>query len=887
MSKVHLNEIAKLLNITSTMMSRLDKVVNIIKVDNISDQRAFVECFFDMLDDNENVDMLATLLSIEDISSLFLFGYVDFLEVIDKLETHNLRGFFLVNLVNYFYKIADRPEFWDYERFIEFLFKAAKGYSYTNLSELEIEKEYIAIVSLGMRLAGEQNEKGYAYNGGNRIRENATFLTEEVIVEILKANVFIDSYKMNSLLRKRYIFELIDCSDISDETKGFLKFRYIDIYVIGGRLLRFIRRFIQEHYPEYHYIDEEVENKDVKIVLENTNSKKIFVKVQLTGFFNYFFITDDMDSDIPILQFIVLYENDKVEIQKEESGKEKQSFNFDFEYFDYSENLYFEYNDKIEMLFDAKLKTERFELIYVYAEHIYDVPQRELLFSNEYEVEKQEDIFMLTNVEQSLKIPDNFFGENISNVYAIVGKNGTGKSAIINLLMNSKIFVQNDDEQTGEYLIIYKVGKNLYWSSSNNKFEARSQKHILHKMENNNKYYSIVNTKVALFSNVYDTQKKYGEGISINNKSRINLTTQKIVNEIDGVLNYDVYRILNYFNKYQMNTNDTYDKWENRCVKKIVIKINDWLLDDSIEKIEKKYDKIAESVHVEFNNNQKISLLQKCMLIKAGPKKKDTIDYINVINRIFSLVENDTLELDKENIKLVLQFLNLIYENPLLKKSISVNFSNLSSGECAKLTLFARILSLFYVGEDMPQAIKCESGGGNYVLIFDEAEVYLHPAWQRKILNHIISYLVSINEEYSVFDNLIIMLSSNSPFYLSDLPKQNIFFFGCENEIKNENTFGQNIHMLMRNNFFMNEGLMGEFSLKKINQAIAKLNSTEWKEFIGEVQFLCDIIGETVIRNSLLEKIDKLISSDKAEVIRSKKEQIEKLQAEIKELGGD
>lgn len=296
MSKVHLNEIATLLNITASTASHLDKVANKIKVDSIDDQRALVECFYDMLDDKENIEILTALLSIEDISSLFLFGYVDFIEVIDKLETHDLRGKFLVNFVTYFYKQTARPEFWDYEKFIEFLFKAVKGYRDSDLSALGIEEDFIFIVSLGMRFAGEQNEKGYAYNGGSRIRENAQFLTKEVIEQILKTNVFIDTYRVSYLLRKKYIFELIDYSDISDEEKDYLKFRYIDIYAIGERLLRFLRRFIQEHYSEYHYIDEEDENKDVKIILENANCQRLFVKVQLIGIYNYFFITSDANS---------------------------------------------------------------------------------------------------------------------------------------------------------------------------------------------------------------------------------------------------------------------------------------------------------------------------------------------------------------------------------------------------------------------------------------------------------------------------------------------------------------------------------------------------------------------------------------------------------------
>lgn len=57
---------------------------------------------------------------------------------------------------------------------------------------------------------------------------------------------------------------------------------------------------------------------------------KTAISFELTGAFNYFFITDDVDSDMPILQFFVLYENDKVEIEKKEQGKEKQSFNLNY-----------------------------------------------------------------------------------------------------------------------------------------------------------------------------------------------------------------------------------------------------------------------------------------------------------------------------------------------------------------------------------------------------------------------------------------------------------------------------------------------------------------------------------------------------------------------------
>lgn len=881
MGEIGLNKIAELLNIPYAKIGYLDEIADKIKINDIADKEMFVQCFLQMLNDGKNVEILKKLLFIEDISALFINLYVNFLELIDKLDVYDLRRFFLVNLVNYFYNIKMvSPMFWDYEDFIEYMFKVAKGYSYAFLSELKIENKYIEIVSLGMKFAGEQNEIGYAYSGGKKVRENAKFLSKEIIEHILKANEYVDSYRINQSFRRRYIFELIDYSEISDSDKYTLKFRYIDVCVIGNRLLGFIRSYIQVNYSEYHYIDDEVDNKDVKVILESSKKRKLFVKVQLTGRTNCFFITEEMDSDKGILQFLVRYENNKVIIRRYQGEAEEQCIEYEFEYSDYSEM-----NGKIEEILKNS-EAEKFELIYVYVQDLYDLPQRELFFSNEYDVRRKNSIFNLNKTSQNRKIPQDFFGKNISNVYALVGKNGSGKSAIIKLLMDSEIFNPNGDNKTGEYLIIYKIGRNLYWTSSSKIFEVRSQ-YTIYKLENNKKFYSIVNTKVALFSNVFDLQKRHDMNILMEKDCRINLTTQKVINEIGGAANYDIYRILNYIMKYQMNNKETYDKWENKCVKSIVIKKVMELSEDLIDRIEHVYKSRGGAFSVEFCSDRQIEALQKCMLIKDGIDNKEALEEVSIINKVYDLIENDTVVLKEKNIPLIVRFVDIIYKNVLLKKSVAINFSNLSSGECGKLTLFARILCLFHVTKDMPQTIKYENIGGNGIMIFDEAEVYLHPAWQRKILQQIVNYLEEINKEYKIFDNLIILLSSNSPFYLSDLPQENIIFLGQEGEIGDERTFGQNIHMLMRNSFFMKDGLMGEFSLRKISQSIDALKKGTWEHRLDEIQFICDIIGEPIIRNSLQEMLDNVTGSDKQEKIRKKKDEIRKLQAEIEALGGD
>jgi len=101
----------------------------------------------------------------------------------------------------------------------------------------------------------------------------------------------------------------------------------------------------------------------------------------------------------------------------------------------------------------------------------------------------------------------------------------------------------------------------------------------------------------------------------------------------------------------------------------------------------------------------------------------------------------------------------------------------------------------------------------NVLLLLDEIEVYLHPNWQKKFLKLLIGFLSSKFKDKKFH----IILATHSPFLLSDIPKSNIVFLGNES-INMKQTFGANIHTLLSDSFFMENGLMGEFAKGKINE---------------------------------------------------------------------
>ena len=85
------------------------------------------------------------------------------------------------------------------------------------------------------------------------------------------------------------------------------------------------------------------------------------------------------------------------------------------------------------------------------------------------------------------------------------------------------------------------------------------------------------------------------------------------------------------------------------------------------------------------------------------------------------------------------------------------------------------------------------------ILFIDEGDLYYHPEWQRLY----ISDLCKIIEE-AVPCNLQIIIATNSPFILSDIFEDNIIFLSEEGESEesHEQTFGQNIHTLLKEGLF-------------------------------------------------------------------------------------
>ncbi|UNT70189.1 AAA family ATPase [Bacillus sp. N447-1] len=145
------------------------------------------------------------------------------------------------------------------------------------------------------------------------------------------------------------------------------------------------------------------------------------------------------------------------------------------------------------------------------------------------------------------------------------------------------------------------------------------------------------------------------------------------------------------------------------------------------------------------------------------------------------------------------QELYKIYSQSIGRDSyLAFEWRNLSSGETAMLNLYSRFYSL----------IKQSTFNPNVIILIDEGELYFHPQWQKRFLSSIISFLREIFYGHGV-ESLQIIMTSNSPFIVSDLPSSNVIFLKRINEdsvvIKNlegqYKTFAANIHSLFSHSF--------------------------------------------------------------------------------------
>ena len=141
------------------------------------------------------------------------------------------------------------------------------------------------------------------------------------------------------------------------------------------------------------------------------------------------------------------------------------------------------------------------------------------------------------------------------------------------------------------------------------------------------------------------------------------------------------------------------------------------------------------------------------------------------------------------------------------------------------------------------------------ILYFDEADLSLHPKWQQTYVHWLLQFIST----YFRMCTVQIFIATHSPIMLSDFPKDNVLYLWKKDDMgyarkRNIRTFGNNIHTLFLDSFFLDKvGTMGAFAEKKINNLASSLNSPDRGHVLNEIE----LIGDDIIRNRLYQMYQK------------------------------
>jgi predicted ATPase len=142
-------------------------------------------------------------------------------------------------------------------------------------------------------------------------------------------------------------------------------------------------------------------------------------------------------------------------------------------------------------------------------------------------------------------------------------------------------------------------------------------------------------------------------------------------------------------------------------------------------------------------------------------------------------------------------------------------------------------------------------------LILDEVELYHHPEIQRTYLYRLLEGIKAL--KLKKIKGINIIFATHSPFILSDIPSNNILRLKEGNPVSDHTqTFGANIHQLLHNDFFLENGFIGEFAKSKIEEVVDFLRLKKWNNDEDKINARIASEVNDILKNDLKIQLEIL-----------------------------
>lgn len=215
----------------------------------------------------------------------------------------------------------------------------------------------------------------------------------------------------------------------------------------------------------------------------------------------------------------------------------------------------------------------------------------------------------------------------------------------------------------------------------------------------------------------------------------------------------------------------------------------------------------------------------------------------------------------------------------MLSDFVSYSIQFLSEGEKSYLHYFSVLNEL--LDETI---LDSENGKYDVLLLLDEPDHRMHPELSRQFVKLLTDFIK--NHSNHNIRNIQLMLTTHSPFIVTDFPKEHVLFFNREedgtriNNRKHE-TFGANIHHLLIDDFFMDQTI-GEFARLQLEKVLECLQQDCTAYDSLELQQIIASVGDDIVRQQLQAMYNRCFA--KVEDVRR---EIERLERRLRELEGE
>ena len=547
-------------------------------------------------------------------------------------------------------------------------------------------------------------------------------------------------------------------------------------------------------------------------------------------------------------------------------------------------------------------------------------------------------------MEERTSLPNNWFGKNIHNVTAIVGKNGAGKTNLIDCIIKALcgqgggviFFKYNNLIYTNipEQLDIYKFSFNVV--------RIKRGGSPLNQESTNN----IKETLVTFYSPTIDRglsnkHSHYSRFRDLSNSFFLRQPLSRLTNapeyahisEVDIMQTNDIFRLLLFFiysNEYKYSVFESIKLPEYFELKLLYYS-------DS-EPQHPTYKVLSSDVPTEkFKARLKKFILTQIFLLERNyPESWDnetTFEEVllslnngenyrpNIFDTLCQLYDSGDIiykeeltglrkgyyefkckirigAISQELINALYCYYNFIpmapyasfgtMESNISNAQVVINYG-ISSGERALYTFFSRLIGEIFgkQGEIHHAAINKiihdnKYDGKTIIILLDEPDLQLHPEWQQKFIDMLLHLLWL----YFPKVNFQIIITTHSPILLSDIPKSNVIFidknFDGSSRVCNEVDFNETFAANIHS-LYNNSFFLDGIPIG----CFAKRKLEELYNRINNGVLSDNIIediyriGEPIIRGVLLKLYDeKRKSSKKSERIKMLQKELSKLKEE-------